>query len=333
MATFTVRQFLQGIVQQEMESQFSDITDVIDYLSEANTVETRDLTIHRTSGSDAGAVARVSATGVGTGTDSNFSARSYLEDNYTLLTHKEVSLTIPFDDLGKYGLTKEILQSDKKMTEAEAAKILSPQLYAEIVKLANKMNQFRRDEVKALLANLGATAPNYQKPFGLSMVDTAASRTTAWAFTNKLTALLTTSTYDDAVDILAGDQKNVLNQDYKVSAPMILLHSSSYSLANTIHMPDLTVNVNNRNSGDGIDTIVKAVGVYGDTANPTDWIVLGKNHTIHRVTYDLMNDGTFTNGIAVSYDWDTATNSLKLVFMDRSQMVVDSPQDIVKSIV
>ena len=328
MATsYTIKQFLQGIVLKEVQNEFSDLTDVIDVLSEGNSEMTQELTSHPFAGIDAGVVTTADVDGTATAGNSTFANRTYLETSFDVNRHKEVSLTIALDNLISFGISKDVFNSERKLSIAECESFLSPKLMSEISKLATKIKQKRRAEVVALLTNLGtASATASEKPLGLASVDTAISRTTAWAYTNKLTAVLSSSTLDHAVDIMAGNQKTVLNDVYGVSAPMMLIHASSYSLASTIFTPDITVNVNNRNSSDGIDVVMKAVGVYGDTANSDDWVLLGKNHTIHRLLVDL----GMGSEIMVTFNWD-AKNNLKMSVLDRSQMVIDSCIDIVKS--
>lgn len=330
-ATFTMKQILQGIQTDDVENAFSNIENAIDMLSEGNTELTQDLTFQPYLGTDAAAVANVNNIGVGTGTGSNLADRTYINTTFTLNTSKEVFLEIPFDDLGKYGLTSEMLNSEKKYTVEEADRLISPQLRKEIKGLADKIKQKRRDEVKLLLKNLGTvSAQACEKPLGLNAVDTALSRTTAWTFDNKMAVALTTDTYDDAINLLT-DQKTALNQDYGDSAPAILIHAKDYALANTIHKPEISVNVNNRNAGEGIDlSIKKTIGTYGDSVNASDWVLLGINHGIKRIAYDLMGDGTYSNGIIVIYKW-TSDDSLKITIKDRSQMIITTCNDLIKS--
>jgi len=337
-----VKEFIEKISMKELDEDLSQIKDVIEVLSEEKVLSTSDMTIVRQIGKDGSVVTTADKYGNFASTyTANYEDRTYLKDQYTFPEFDGINITIPLTRLHLFGLTRNMLKDGATITNKQLMGI-GEKLMPEIKKLIRKMRQKRRDQVRELLSNLQAPTQDSQKPLGLAPVSTA--RTTAWAYTNQLALDLTVDNFKTAVDIFAGSQKTVNNEEYMISNPIMLMHASSYTKAEEIMLPNLSVNVLNRTPGDSIlpeRLNIKATGVYGDTANPNDWILLGENHKIYRLAFvtpvSERTDGTF-----VVVEWIPASGNadqtgkknsgLSITLYDKSIMVCDSALDIVKSV-
>jgi len=338
----TVRELMEGILLQDVNEGLSTFVDPIDILSESNVILTDTRDILRKRDIDANAVTAVDKYGDSTGAagvdTANDQDQTFASDQYTIGFSQIIKFEVPRDQFYRYGINEAMLNMDGEALDDDTFVNIINGLSTKIHSLTMKMNKHRKDQVRTLLANLGtAGASASQKPFGFLPVDVAGSRLTAWNYTNKLSAALDASEYDAAVDILAGYQKNAYNIEYGQSRPIILLHSSKFSLASKIHLPNISVNILNRNSGDAVAvapsevTGTKAVGVYNDTAHVNDWILLGANHKIYRRAMAQVNDLNNNGLTARIYVKENGTMVFEL--RNESEMVCDSAIDIIKSIV
>jgi len=334
MAT-TVAELVKGIFLQDLDTGIKGMSDVIDYLSENNIQTTDNTTIKRNVDHDTNAFHLVDKYGDTTASSSantsNLADRSYYEDTYDMAYSQQIQFVIPKDMLYRYtGVPAETLKAVGNTVSATTLDSIVEGLRPEFNKLVEKAKQKRRDEVTALLKGLGAGATASVLPLGEEAVDISSGRPNFFTYTNKLSAALDASEWKKCVNIFASNQKDVRNHDFKTSKPIILLHASDFSLAESIVLPNLSVNTNNRTAGNSLGQI-QAIGVYGDSSHSDDYVALGENHTIHRVAF-VSAGNQLTNGLDFRL-YAKENGSLVIEVWDRSEMVVDSPIDIVKSIV
>ena len=341
--TVDVKQTLEKIMMNELVEGVSPITDVIDYLSEKKIVSTSKRTITRWTDKDANVLTNADKYGeMALAHSANYEDRTFIKDEYPIPTSDGISFVIPRDALDLFGITPEHVTSGKQIS-APQMEAVGTAFLPEIVKLVRKVKKVRRAQVRELLSELQAPTKASQKPLGLAPVALAGARTGGqWGYTNKLAVALDKASYSTAVNILASAQKNIYDEEYMISKPLMLLHASDFSKAEEIMLPHLAINILQRTHGDSIlpETLnMKMSGTYGDTGNSADWILLGENHEIYRMAVvSPLNQKT--NGLSVSIEWIPMTEAnkankqagLRLTVYDRSFMVVDSALDIVKSV-
>jgi len=336
----TVKQAIEGTIIKELALEMSDVQDPIDYL---NTIiqYTDQETIVRQTSVDTRTIARVDKYGK-TADDShiaNYADRDYDSDTYTMPQSNILGFEIPYESLYRFGFDETIMErrADELELDDENARRFSEMIKTEIRTLIREIIENRRTEMEDALRNLGtASAIAAQKPLSLPMVGDAADREDHWNYDNKLGVELDEDGYAMGVDLFATGQKNIKNQRYGTSRPIIVLHASSYTKAESIHLPMLSLRQDYLTAGGSLEPLVtggaKAVGVYNDPDHPKDWIMLGAKHTIHRKCM-VSATGKQTNGITVRIYNNAEIGSIVIEVRDRSVVVIDSPIDILKSVV
>lgn len=332
----TVKQFIEGIFLEEVKIALSQIQDPIDFLN-SKIVYSDTETIVRQIPIDVSAVTRVDKYGdiSGTAHKASYADRTYADDTYTMPYSNVVQFTIPFDRLYEFGLTKEMLSQPEDSLSAQNLAKFSEKAREEFAKLIRKILRNRKAEMVTALKELEAATHGARKPLGCEIVDVVGTRSTYWPYTNQLSTALDEDSYKVAVDVFASAQKTVDGADFGASRPVMLLHASSYTLAESIHLPELSVNELYRTPGGSIEMkagSVKAVGVYGDSDNQDDWICLGADHQIYRKAMRDPFNGE-TNGIITRFYVSEDNGEVVFEVRDRSVVVIDSPIDILKSVV
>lgn len=334
--TVTIKQLIENIAVEEVMIEQSKILDVVDVLNNKISYSESEH-VDRLIDIDDNEVSRVDSYGdvSGGGQDANYADRTWLDDSYKIPQSNIVSFTIPYDDLQKFGVTAEILNRSEDEIEASSLTAFSEKINKEVAKLVRKIMVNRRTEMETALAQLGTvSATSFCKPLGLPVVADASDRADHWNYDNLLGVALDEDSYKLGVNLFASNQKNVYNEKFGASRPVIVLHSSDYSLAESLHLPQVSVNQYFRNAGGSLESQIvgtNAVGVYSDTAHPNDWIMLGLNNQIKRKAMKSPF-GKETMGITARiYFLDNG--SLRLEIRDRSVVVIDSPIDVLKSIV
>jgi len=340
-----VKQQLELIAMQELVEGVSGIRDIVDVLSEEKIVSTQKLTVNRFTDKDGNVVTTADKYGAMASTYiANYEDRTYVKDEYRFPQSDGIAFVIPRDALQLFNISKEMVNGSGTKVANNVMMSIGNALAPELRKLISDMKDARRAQVRYLLSTLDAPTLDWQKPLGLNPVDEASNRTTGqWAYDNKLDAALTVAEFKLAVNILQGKQKNVRNSDYMTSKPVMLLHNSDFSLAESIMLPNLSVNTLHRTAGDSIlpeRLSVKACDVYNGSDNTDNWILLGMNHKIYRMAF-VTPLGEATNGLSVDVEWIPATLAnvgkkeagLRITLYDRSIMVCDSAIDIVKAVV
>lgn len=338
----TVKDFILGVLEKKYQAEFSNIVDPIEMLSEGRIeyIPTKNTKVLRTIKERPGTGAVVDKYNKVSGDTniSNFRDYTYTGDDYEFPLPYDEGFQISNFDLSAFGLDADMLLQPKNLIDGAIKdgtidiEGVTQMLYEYMVDYIDAIKERRKQQVRDLCINLGTvSAPASQKAFGLNMVDTAASRTTRWSATNKGDAALDETEYDIAVDFLAGGQKNILNQDYGQSAPMLLLHASSYTKAQKIMLPGESVDANRLAPGKTIDpTLKQMVGVYNDPTNRNDWILFGKNHQVYRLAKPSPSN-QLTGGLYIYID--ISGGNITFHVCDNSIMVCDSPIDIYKAIV
>jgi hypothetical protein len=331
----TVKQFIEGIFLEEIKIALSQVQDPIDFLN-SKVVYSDTETIVRKTAVDVSTIARVDQYGdvVGTAHKASYVDRTYPSDTYTIPFSNIIQFSIPFDRLYEFGLTKEMLSQNEDSLSATSLAKFSEKAREEFSKLIRKILRNRKTEMITALKELEAGTHDARKPLGCEIVDVVATRGTYWPYTNQLSTVLTEDSYKIAVDMFASSQKTVDGESYGISRPVILLHASSYTLAESIHLPDISVNELQRTAGGSIEMkagSVKSVGVYGDSDNQDDWICLGADHQIYRKAMRDPFNGE-TNGIVARFYVSEDNGEVVFEVRDRSVVVIDSPIDILKSV-
>jgi len=336
MAT-TVKEVLEGVLLQDVSNELSDVQDAIDFLSESKIKLMPQRDTIRKIGIDGNVVTAVDKYGdlVAATADANYQDRTYLKDTYSMIEPTKITYTIPRQDLDLYGITPAILSAPANSVSESQIASMSAAIKAEWDELnKGKMRTYRRKQLRDALIALGRTGQtNPCLPLGLKIVDTAGSRTTAWTFTNKGTAALTTTVYKEVVNLFVAGQYNANNREYGISSPLWLLHAADFSLAESIHLPNDSVETQKRTPGGSYVPIsAKSVSVYGDGTNTDDFIVLGKNHQIYRIA--RKDAGTASsNGLSARMYFIESNGALRIELYNHSEIVIDSPIDIFKAVV
>lgn len=343
MATsITIQQYVEGVVSDEIVAGISMIEDPIDMLNTQNIKHVDSETVNRWMYSDANVVSQSDNKGDVSGNThlANLRDRTYNNDTFTFPASKKIAYEIPSSMCNKFGVTAQTLGNSADFFEKDIARTndFAAMLQEMVINPGmQKMKIESRKEVTDLFKNAGTvSAPNYQKPLGLPMVGTTSDRASYWTYDNKLTSVLSDSSMRSIVNLFANGQKNVLNQEFGMSAPMMILHSTDIALAGEVFLPETVVNANYRNSAGYIQELAqitkKLLGVYGDTDHADDFVVLGKNHKIYRLAF-VSPTGKQTNGYWARVYPNLARGSLIVEIEKRSIMVIDGPEDFVKSIV
>ena len=343
----TVKELIEGIVLQTLSNEISKVEDCIDILSEGRLVEMKDRQVTRNIGIDGNVVTSLDKYGDLPTTNSalkNYQDRSYISDTYVLKEPSKIGFVIPRQDLDLYGISKAILNAPSESLSKQDIAKLSAKIIEEWGTLRTlKMRNYRRGQLRDVLCGLGRTAldntttsATYNAPWfplALKVIDTSALRTTAFAFTNKATAVLNTTTYKEVVNLFYSGQKNAFNTEYQLSQPLWLLHASDLVLAESIHMPNMVNETQMRTAGGTfVPVSAKSCGVYGDSTNTDDWIMLGSNHQIKRI-YRNDAGSTANNGLSFRMYFQEDNGALVIELYNHSEIAIDSCLDIYKAVV
>jgi len=334
----TIKQLIEQVFVEEVKIAASKAVDPIDVLN-SRLLYSNTETYVRQIPIDNSTVTRVDKYGDVTGTpggeEASYADRAYADDVFTIPYSNVLRFSIPFDRLHEFGLTREMLESPANELSAADFTAISEKMREEFTKLIRKILLNRRNEMVSALKLLQAGDHGARKPLGVEIVAEASSRPTYWNYTNQLSTALDEDSYKTCVDIFASGQKTVDNASYGASRIQMILHASSYTLAEAIHIPNLSVNELHRTPGGSLDTkeaIIPAVGVYGDSDNPDEWIALGVNHEIYRLAMKDPFNGE-TNGIVARMYVNVDNGKVVFEVRDRSLVMINSPVDIVKAVI
>lgn len=337
----TIKELIEGTTLQEILVAQSDVQDPLDAINlMVEYVDTRH--IIREIDVDTNVISTVDNYGnvVDDAQDQNIVDRTYTGDKYDIPNSKILSFTVPYDQLQEWEITPDVLNSMADQIEVEGSagdnfRKFSAKINTEVAKMVRRLMVNRRTELETVMAQIGTVgATNYCKPLGLPIAADAADRPNNWNYDNLLGVALDEDSYKLGVNLFATGQKNVYNEKYGNSRPLIVLHASDFTLAESVHLPDLSVNAFFRTPGGSLEQKiigVKAVGTYGDTAHPNDWIMLGKKHQVKRKAMRSVG-GKETLGFSVRAIF-LDNGSFRVEVRDRSVVVIDQPIDILKSIV
>lgn len=259
--------------------------------------------------------------------------RVYTGESVDMPYSEALGFEIASDELHNWGITKEMLSMSDEV-KADDINKFAPKIVEKFVAMIREFKMGRREQIRTALKELSTSTSKARLALGtIPIVGEAADRPTYWTYTNELSTALDEDSYRTCVDMFQ-TQKTIDNYDYGTSRPVMLLHSSSYSLAESIHLPDLSVNQYFRTAGGSLEqkvVAVKAVGIYGDTDHPDDWIALGPDHDISIVAMVDPFNGETEGIFARAYVKDNG--NLVFEVRERIEVVINSPIDIVKSVV
>lgn len=336
----TSKEMIEGVALTKINvGLISDKPDAIELLSESKQFETTLETHKRIYSKDGNVVSTVNSDGTVTNdTDlAKLQDRTYAIESWEFPPEERIRVSIPHEKLYQYGINNANLNK-QILTKADGTEVTGviAGLQPEFQKLLRKIKTYRRNQVKHLLNTLQAPTLDWQKTMGgYAIVDVSANRPDFFNYTNKLSvSAISTDAFDEALDILAGSQKNIDNDDFQMGSFIAGLHATRYSLIEKQVNPSGSVNINDRSMADALNGGSKYVGVYNDTDNPADWIILGYGHTIRRLNFGGIG---VVNGIKVEIHevgsggtQEENAYGVELVAFVRSIMVVDSPNGIVK---
>jgi hypothetical protein len=343
MSDFTVKQYLEGIVSDEIKAGLSGVNDPIRLLSTQKIEHVNVETVSNYVFKDLNEFTQTDNKGVISGNThiASLRDRAYTLGKFTFPSTYKIGYSVPVDMANQFGITPESLNMNADEFQRQNANNMqgiSDALQKHVVMPAmKKLDVLMMEEVRDLFRNMGtASATAWQKPLGLKLVGDASDRPNNWNYTNKLTSPLNDSSMRAITNLLASGQKNELNNLYGTSIPYMILHASDYALAGEKFMPEMTVNVNYRDSTGVLRSLgsqkAKMIGVYSDADHPDDFVVLAEDCEIVRLCY-VDKYGRETDGIWTRMYVDQDTGNLIYEVSKRSIMVARSPIGIIKSIV
>ena len=320
MATYTIKQVLEKIITEDISNIVYDMSDAIDALGNEKIEVVEAGTISRYHRADASVITVLNSDGtVASASNANYAAGTFASDSYSTGAPYILQLTIGRDKFHAFGIDPDMLDQNASTFTA------SPMLLGEINKLVKRFYNFRREQVKTMLDEMGASADSACLPMGKQVV--ANSRTTYWGFDNQLSSTLTEKSLNDAQDA-ACVQFDIDGLSVGNPAIRYLLHASKFSLAQQILNPDMVVNAQYKSIADfkGNMTGLKLAGTY-NSSSASDWVAIFDNHSIKRICFK----GYEQPKARVIYD--NVTSQIIIEVADWSLMAIDSPVGIVKAII
>jgi len=339
----TAKEIIEGVFTVEIqEGMVSANPDAVTLLSEGKQFVTTVETHKRILGLDGNVLSTVAADGTVT-SDADLAKlqdRTYTIESWDFPREERIRVSIPHEKLYQYGINNSTLGASIS-TEVDMAAVnnVINGLDAEKKKLLRKVKSSRRAQVVHLLSTLEAPTLAWQKTIdGKACVATAAARPDFYTYTNSLAlTTLDRAGFNEALDILASSQKNIENDDFERGDFVAGLHATRLSLMMDQVNPSGSVDVNSRSMADAMNGGSKYVGVYLDTDNAADWILLGFDHSIRRLNFGGpgVMDGIKVELHIVGSGGEQEENAygVEIVAFHRSIMVVDSPIGIVKNVV
>lgn len=323
----TVKDLFERMMTTDLSAKVFEIEDAVDALSNEKVEVVEVNTFSRYTRVDANAATEITAAGdLASGSIASYSSGVWTSNEYNMGRPIRKGITIGEDKFHVFGITPDMLDTSYKMIdEAELSNIYN-KLSVEAIKLYQDFKEERRKQVTTFLDEMGASSDQAVLPLGLQVA--ANSRVGFWNFDNLLSAALSTTEFDNAINGIAVqfDERGNGTGPQQIR---YLFHESNFMLAQKILNPNDVLNANYRSAADfkvgGLPNGVKFAGNYGTSGS--DWVVIGTKHKIKR----LVMKGYEKPKVRIV--WDNINNKIYIICSDWTGIVCDSPNGIVKSTV
>lgn len=324
----TIKEILVGLITQDATAYVNKIEDAIDGLSNLNVKTVDAKTIVEYIDIDGNSITSLGANGVvAGGSIADASDRVFKTVEITMPEPQVLTLKIGRQLFKKFGITPADLDAPAKRFGLANinSMVKSGALADELKKMYNDFYQNRRNQVHNFLATLAtATATHNLTADGDKLV--ADNRTgNLYDFDNKGTSALSESEFKVALNAMA-KQTDARGNEVGAVAPAFLFHTSNLTLANEILKPNEVVNAQYKSAGD-FKQGVKMAGVYNNSTDSNDWVVLGSNAKVERYVLE----GYETPKIRIAHD--VINDIIILEMSDCSLIKCTSPEGIFGAIV
>ncbi len=326
----TVAKLLKGLITEDATAYINKIDDAIDGLSNINVKVVDVENIVEYIDADANTITVLNADGtVASASVANSSDKTYKTVEFTIPAPYVKQLKIGRTEFKKFGIKPEDLDVNAKRFGISQlnSMVTSGPLAEELQKMYDDFYQFRRNQVHSFLAGLSNSSLAYQKTADGDYL-VANSRTGHLNdFDNLGTAALSDTEFKIGLNAVA-KQVNARGNEIGAKAPQFLFHTSNLTLANEILKPNEVVNANYRSAGDfKMGSGVKMAGVYNNSTDSNDWILICEGHKIQR----YVMKGYETPQIRIAHDVE---NDIIIIEMsDRTIMKCTSPECLYAAIV
>lgn len=326
---YTAKKVFEKIFVEDLRNHINAVSnqDAVEVLSNEKKVEVETAQFSNLIRVDAKAFTVIDADGtVNASSKANYNSSTFASNEFDLSRPFCKTLTIGRDIFHVYGIEPGMLSNSYTVTSANAGlmSMAVGKLQTELVAYYNALRNYRLNQVKTFLDEMGASSDQAVLPLGLQLA--ADSRVGYWNFDNKLTSGLSDAEFENAINMMAvqfDESGNAIG-----SQPIrYLIHESSLTLANKILKPNEVVNAQYKSATDFASGLgnSKFAGVYGTTGS--DWIAIGANHQIYRYVMKGYLDGR------IRFYEDSINETFNIEISDWSKIVCKSPAGIVKSIV